>query len=382
MIHNIHNIDLSEIPSPCYILDERLLIKNLRLLNVIQDEAQIDILCALKGYAMWSTFPVLHEYLAGATASSLNEALLSYEYFKENTHLCAPIYVENEIDEITNLASHITFNSCQQYDRFGEIAFKKGLKIALRINPEYSEIETDFYNPCIPGSRLGMTLDQLSGQLPANISGIHFHSMCEQNADTFQRTLRRIDEKFGSYLKQISWLNIGGGHLFTAEDYDIELFIKTISLFRKKYHLKIIAEPGAAIGWNTGYLISTVQDIVVSNGIKTAMLDASFAAHMPDCLEMPYKPNVLGEVGNNHGSYSYRLGGNTCLSGDFMEGYHFEKALEIGDKIVFEDMIHYTMVRTNTFNGVKLPAIAIIKSNGSFELIKTFDYQDYKNRLS
>ena len=381
MIEHQLNFDLVSIPSPCFVLDESLLIKNLELLKDLQEKSGIKILCALKGYAMWSTFPLINKYIAGATASSLNEAKLSNESFGIATHLCAPIYLDHEFEGITDMASHITFNSLGQFEIFGKKAHEKGLKTALRINPEYSEVATDLYNPCIPGSRLGITLDHMPDKLPAEISGLHFHTLCEQNADTLERTLKLFETKFKKYLKQISWLNIGGGHLFTRADYDVELFVKVIRSFSSKYNLEIIAEPGEAIGWKTGYLLTTVQDIVEANGIKTAILDASFAAHMPDCLEMPYKPEVLGES-KTEGKFQYRLGGNTCLAGDFVDGFGFDSELETGDKIIFDDMIHYTMVKTNTFNGVNLPSIGIIESNGLFKLIKRFDYQEFKNRLS
>lgn len=376
------DFDLTGIPSPCFVLDEKLLIKNLQLLEYIQKEADINILCAFKGYAMWSTFPLLRKYLKGATASSLHEAMLCHEEFNTKAHLCAPVYVEDEYDKITDISSHITFNSISQFELFSAIAMEKDLKIALRINPEYSEISTDIYNPCIPGSRLGITMDNMPDVLPAVVSGLHFHSLCEQNSDTLLRTLEVIEEKFGKYLSQISWFNIGGGHHFTREDYDIGLFIETIKKFREKYNLEIIAEPGEAIGWQTGYLLSTVQDIVHSNDILTAMLDVSFAAHMPDCLEMPYQPRVLGAVDQASGTFAYRFGGNTCLAGDFMGYYHFKKPLKPGDKIIFDDMIHYTMVKTNTFNGVQLPSIGTVDKDRNFSLIKSFGYQDYKNRLS
>lgn len=373
-------VDLSELPSPCFVLNEKLLIQNLELLQRIQKQAHIKILCAFKGYAMWSTFPLVAKYLSGATASSLHEAKLCQEEFKQKAHLCAPVYLDHEIEEITNISSHITFNSLSQFERFGPMALKKGLKTALRINPEYSEVETALYNPCAPGSRLGIIANDLPKELPKGIDGLHFHTLCEQNADTLVRTLKIVEEKFGDYLHQISWLNIGGGHHLTREDYDVDLFVKTLKNFKEQYKLEIIAEPGEAIGWQTGYLVSTVQDIIHSNGINTAMLDVSFAAHMPDCLEMPYKPLVHGASDNN--TYTYRMGGNTCLAGDFIEGFSFSDPLKIGDRIVFDDMIHYTMVKTNTFNGVGLPSIGIIKSDGSFELVKQFGYEDYKSRLS
>jgi len=382
MINHSLSLDFKQIPSPCFVLDENLLIKNLELLSYIQKAANIKILCAFKGYAMWSTFPLLRKYLSGATASSLHEAKLCFEEFKEKAHLCAPVYIEHELDEIISISSHITFNSLNQFERFGRPALQKGLKVALRINPEYSEVETELYNPCVPGSRLGIIAKNLPEQLPEGIDGLHFHSLCEQNADTLVRTLEAIEEKFERYLHQISWLNIGGGHHFTRQDYEVNLFIAAVKAFKEKYNLEIIAEPGEAIGWQTGYLVSTVQDIVEANGYNTAMLDVSFAAHMPDCLEMPYKPRVFGSEDQNQNKHSYRLGGHTCLAGDFMGNYQFEHPLEIGDKIIFDDMIHYTMVKTNTFNGVKLPSIGILKCNGTFELIRHFGYEDYKGRLS
>ena len=382
MTNAFFNNNLPDIPSPCFVLDEKLLLRNLELLRRIGNEADIKILCAFKGYAMWSTFAMMRKYLDGATASSLHEAKLCHEEYGKKSHVCAPVYLEKEIEEITDISSHITFNSLSQFKRFGTIATKKELKIALRINPEYSEVETELYNPCMPGSRLGIISEDLPDKLPSEINGLHFHSLCEQNADILVRTLNQVEEKFEKHLRQISWLNIGGGHHFTREGYDVDLFIRTIKTFKKKYNLKIIAEPGEAIGWKTGFLVSTVQDIVRSNGYNTAMLDVSFAAHMPDCLEMPYKPRIVNAKENNEKAFAYRMGGLTCLAGDFMGDYYFDKPLEIGDKIIFDDMIHYTMVKTNTFNGVNLPSIAIIKSNRLLEVVKIFDYEDYKSRLS
>ena len=382
MIEGADNLDLAKIPSPCFVLDEKRLIRNLKLLKEIQEKAQIQILVALKGFAMWSTFPLLRKYLSGATASSLNEAKLVFEEYGEKAQLCSPVYSDAEIEEITNISNHITFNSLEQFSRFGQVAKKKGLRIALRINPEYSEVHPEIYNPCITGSRLGLTREQMPKMLPKSITGLHFHTMCEQNADTLARTLNVIEKKFAKYLEQISWLNIGGGHHFSRKDYDIDLFIDTVRDFKNKYDLEIIAEPGEAIGWETGYLVSTVMDIIASNGIQTAILDSSFAAHMPDTLEMPYRPSVIGSVMKAKNTHAYRLGGNTCLAGDFMGNYHFSKPLEIGDRIVFDDMIHYTMVKTNTFNGVNLPSIGIIKADGAFNLVRQFGYNDYKERLS
>ncbi len=374
--------DTESIPSPCFVLDEKLLFRNLEKLHDIQQKAGIKILCAFKGYAMWSTFPLLKKYLNGATASSLHEAMLCHEEFGEKAHLCAPVYFESEIEKITDISSHITFNSLGQFERFGSVALNKGLKVALRINPEYAEIETDLYNPCVPGSRLGITINQLPDKLPEGVTGLHFHSLCEQNSDTLARTLDVIEEKFAKQLKQISWINMGGGHHFTRTDYDVELFVDRINKLKSNFDLDVIAEPGEAIGLQTGYLLSTVQDITIANGISNAMLDVSFSAHMPDCLEMPYRPSVFGEVEKASKTHGYRLGGHTCLAGDFMGDFHFDEQLKVGDKIIFDDMIHYTMVKTNTFNGVQLPSIGIIKQSGEFELVKSFGYEDYKSRLS
>lgn len=376
------NHHLSKIPTPCFVLDEDRLIRNLQILNKIQNEAGIQILCAFKGFAMWSTFPLLKKYLNGATASSLHEAMLCQEEWGVKPHLCAPIYRSSEFDQYLQLGSHITFNSLSQYERLGHKAYDSGLQLALRINPEYSEVTTDLYNPCIPGSRLGIIAQDIPDQLPEQITGLHFHTLCEQNANTLRRTLEEVEKKFEKHLYHISWFNIGGGHHFTRTDYQVDEFVKFIVGFKEKYNLEIIAEPGEAIGLNTGFLIATVEDIVESNGIKTAMLDTSFAAHMPDCLEMPYQPHIIGSTEPGPGRHTYRMGGHTCLAGDLMGDYHFDKPLSPGDKIVFDDMIHYTMVKTNTFNGVQLPAIGIVKQDGSFKLVRKFDYSDYKSRLS
>jgi carboxynorspermidine decarboxylase len=374
--------DSEKIPSPCFVLDEDYLIENLELIRFIRKEAGIRILLALKGYAMWSTFPLLQKYLDGATASSLHEALLCADEFHTKAHLCAPVYLENEIEKITDVSSHITFNSVNQFFRYREVAFRKGLQTAIRINPEYSEVATDLYNPCIPGSRLGMTTGELGEVLPEGITGLHFHALCEQNADALENTLVAVEEKFGHHLHHLKWLNIGGGHHFTRKDYDIERFIRVVKNFKKKYKLEIIAEPGEAVGWQTGFLVATVQDIIEANGFKTAMLDVSFSAHMPDTLEMPYKPKIWGALEPTPGLPTYRMGGNTCLSGDFMGDYSFEEPLRPGDRLVLDDMIHYTMVKTTTFNGVPHPSIGIWQQDQTFRLVRSFGYEDYKTRLS
>jgi carboxynorspermidine decarboxylase len=355
----IPRFDPEQIPSPCYVLDEIYLENNLELIARIKSQAGIRILVALKGFAMWSTFPLLKKYLDGATASSLHEAMLCHEEFHQKAHLCAPIYLESEIEKITDIASHITFNSIQQFYRFRDQAIRKGLKMAIRINPEYSEVGTELYNPCVPGSRLGVTRAVMGKSLPEGITGLHFHSLCEQNADALENTLLAIEE-----------------------DYDIRRFIGIITHFRKKYNLDIIAEPGEAVGWQTGFLVATVQDIIQANGYQTAMLDVSFSAHMPDCLEMPYKPKIWGALEPTSGLPTYRMGGNTCLAGDFMGDYSFPETLKPGDKLVLEDMIHYTMVKTTTFNGVNHPSIGIWQKDNSFRQVRSFGYEDYKSNLS
>ena len=378
----IPRFDPEQIPSPCYVLDEIYLEKNLELIDRIKRQAGIRILVALKGFSMWSTFPLVKKYLDGATASSLHEAMLCNEEFRQKAHLCAPVYLESEIEKITDIASHITFNSIQQFYRFRDQAVRKGLKMAIRINPEYSEVGTELYNPCVPGSRLGVTSTEMGKSLPEGITGLHFHSLCEQNADALENTLLAIEEKFGRLLPALEWMNIGGGHHFTRNDYDIKRFIRVITHFRKKYNLEIIAEPGEAVGWQTGFLVATIQDIIHANGFKTAMLDVSFSAHMPDCLEMPYKPKILGASDETHGKPTYRMAGNTCMAGDVMGTWSFDCELKAGDRVIFEDMIHYTMVKTSFFNGVPHPSIGVWNDETGFKCLRTFNYTDFKKRLS
>ena len=370
------------IPSPCYVLEEHLLRQNLELLRYVADAAGARVLCALKGFAMWSTFPMVRQYLDGATASSLHEARLCFEEMGVKAHLCAPVYLDQEFEEIASISSHITFNSLQQYARFHQRARVHGLQMAIRINPEYSEVGTALYNPCTPGSRLGATRAALGDRLPDGIDGLHFHALCEQNADALRNTLKAVEHKFGDLLHSIRWINMGGGHHITRDDYDLDLLISSIRDFKKKYPLEVILEPGEAIGWQTGCLVSTIQDIVSANGIHTAMLDVSFSAHMPDCLEMPYKPVIRGARDPGSSRFVYRMGGTTCLAGDFIGDYAFDRPLSPGDRLIFEDMIHYTMVKTTTFNGVNLPSIGVWTENDEFRLVKSFGYADYRDRLS
>ena len=377
-------IDFSKIPSPCYVLEDRLLRKNLELLKYVQEQADIEIICALKGFSMFSTFPMVRQYLAGSTASSLHEARLGFEEMGAKTHVYSPAYLEKEFEELMGYAGHISFNSLNQFNQFKDRAIANGISCGLRINPQYSEVETDMYNPCIAGSRLGITRNQLGDILPEGIEGLHSHTLCENDSYTLERTLVAIEERFGGLLKQAKWLNLGGGHLITRADYQPEHLISVLKGLKSRYpNLKIIMEPGSAVGWRTGYLTSTVLDIIDSQGINVAILDLSFAAHMPDTLEMPYKPTIL----NAHqepiaDKPTYRFGGMTCLAGDFYGDYSFDEPLKIGDSIVFDDMIHYTMVKTTTFNGVNLPSIGIWREDDTFDLIKSFGYESFKDRLS
>ena len=376
-------MDYSKIPSPCYVIVEQSFRRNLALISSVAQRAEVEIILAFKAFAMWSVFPVVREYVQCSTASSLSEARLAYEEMGSKAHTYAPAYSEAEFPEIMSLSSHITFNSLSQFQKFYPYTLGKNISCGLRINPEYSDVETDLYNPCAPGSRLGVVADLLGDHLPEGVEGLHFHTLCESNSFDLEKTLAVIDEKFGKYFPQIKWLNMGGGHLMTHKDYDVEHLITLLKNFRAKYpHLHIILEPGSAFAWQTGFLLSTVLDVVENKGIKTAMLDVSFSCHMPDCLEMPYKPAIRGASDVISGKPAYRMGGNSCLSGDFYGSWSFENELKVGDQVIFEDMIHYTMVKTTMFNGVTHPSIGILTKENEFKLIRRFGYEDYKNRMS
>jgi len=378
------NIDLEKLPSPCYLVDERLLEKNLKLLEYVQERTGCNIILALKGFSMFSTFPLVKKYLKGVTSSSLFEARLGYEEMGKQVHIFAPAYREDEFDEITKYCDHIVFNSFNQWnlykDRVKKVTEKK-IECGIRINPEYSEIETDMYNPCFKNSRMGVTLDNFKPEELEGIDGLHFHTMCEQNSDTLERTIKVVDEKFGNYIKNMKWLNFGGGHHITRPDYDIEKLISSIMYMKEKYNIDIYLEPGEAVALNTGFLVSTVLD-VIDNGMKIAILDTSAACHMPDVLEMPYRPNIIDASEADELPYTYRLGGPTCLAGDVIGDYSFKEPLKPGDKIVFCDMAHYSMVKNNTFNGINLPAIVKYNDEEGIQIIKEFGYEDFKNRLS
>ncbi|MBI5755107.1 carboxynorspermidine decarboxylase [Candidatus Peregrinibacteria bacterium] len=434
------SIRFENIPSPCYVIDESLLKRNILLIDDVQKRSGAKIILALKGFAMWKTFPYFQPYFQGTTASSLHEARLGHEEFGGEVHGYCPAYQESEFSKMMQYCNHVTFNSLTEWGKFrGAIrSSEKKISCGLRINPEHNEVSCDLYNPSVPGSRLGIPVEKLGDRLPDGIEGLHFHNLCEGDSFALERTLAVIEEKFGAYLKQIRWLNMGGGHLMTRKGYDIEHLIRLLRAVAEKYGISVILEPGAAFVWETGYLVSTVLDIVEHKGISVLMLDTSVSAHMPDCLEMPYKPKILGASDAVEGlgtseklatdcnfhalapnassvltvsssdtvssrgqrfrskrenfvtksSFSevplprYRIGGLTCMAGDYVGDYSFEKEPRVGDRVIFNDMIHYTFVKNNTFNGVNLPSLGMWREDDRFELFRKFGYEDYKGRLS
>lgn len=375
-------IDFSKVPSPCYVLDEQLLAHNMEVIDRVRKATGVEIIVALKACAMWSIFPTLAKHSDGATASSAAEARLVMEEYGQMAHTYAPTYTDRSFAEILQCSSHITFNSLGQFNRFGAQALLRGISCGLRINPEYSPVETDLYNPCVEGSRLGIRKEELS-ELPAGIEGLHFHVLCESRPQHLRLALEAVEKHFGHLLPQIKWLNMGGGHLMTHAEYDCDELIAVLNDFRARYpHLRLILEPGSAFTWRTGYLVSTVEDVIHSGGFNTAMLDVSFACHMPDCLEMPYKPAIIGAHDPEEGERKWRMGGNSCLAGDFYGDWAFDVEPKIGDRVVFEDMIHYTMVKTTMFNGVEHPSIAIWHKDDKLEVVRKFGYEDYRDRMS
>ena len=382
---------LSMLATPYYLIEEDKLRKNLALIQSIARRADVEFILAFKAFALWKTFPIFREYIAHTTASSPYEARLAYEEFGSKAHTYSPAYEESSFGTIMACSSHITFNSLTQYARFyPQAKAHGGISCGLRVNPGYSEIETLLYNPCAPGSRFGVTPDQLADTLPEGICGFHCHNHCESSAEALVRSLSHLEEKFGRWFGQIEWLNLGGGHLVTRKDYNVSLLIETLQGLHRRYpHLRILLEPGSAFAWQTGPLVASVVDIVENSGIKTALLNVSFTCHMPDCLEMPYHPAVRGArtladddaVGHETEPCVYRLGGNSCLSGDFMGYWQFDAPLTPGQTIIFEDMIHYTTVKTNMFNGIPHPALAILRSDGTTETLRTYTYEDYRDRM-
>ena len=378
-------INYNEIPSPCFVIDEERFRNNLSLIKHVSDESGAEIIIAFKGFAMWGVFPILKEYINGAAASSIHEARLCFEEIGVPAHTYSPVFKGNEFESILKYSSHITFNSLSQYNKHSGSLFKYQRKISpgLRINPEYSGTGYDLYNPCSPGSRLGITAEELIEKgLPDGIEGLHFHVLFESDSFALEKVLQIVETKFGRFFPKIRWINMGGGHLMTRKDYDTGHLINLLRGFKERTGLYIILEPGSAFAWETGELVATVEDVTENQGISTAILDVSFTAHMPDCLEMPYKPRILGATDPVDGQPAYRMGGNSCLSGDFVGDWSFDHKLKPGDRIIFWDMIHYTMVKTTTFNGVQHPSIGIWTAEGKFRLIREFGYEDYKNRLS
>lgn len=379
-------MEIHKIPSPCYMMEEELLRKNLETIKIVKDNAGVNIILAFKAFAMWKSFPIIREYIPESTASSIYEAQLAYEEMGSFAHTFSPAYTNDNFPVFLKYSSHITFNSLSQFARFYPQVVKDGSKVScgLRINPEYSVVDTDLYNPSSPGSRLGIVAGLIGDNLPEGIEGLHFHNLCESSSYDLEKVLEAVENKFGKYLKQVKWLNMGGGHLMTREGYDTDHLIRLLKNFKDRYpNLEIILEPGSAFAWETGVLVSTVVDIVENHHVKTAILDVSFACHMPDCLEMPYKPRIRGAYHEPvFEKPTYRMGGNSCLSGDFIGEWSFDEPLAIGDKIIFEDMIHYTIVKTTMFNGIPHPSIALWTKDDKLEIYREFGYEDYKNRMS
>ena len=376
------SIDYNQLPSPCFVLDESRLKQNLQLINQVAANAGISIILAFKGFAMWSVFDLVKQYLGGASASSLNEALLCVEHMNCKAHMYAPAYQTKEFENILECSSHITFNSLTQYEKFKSQVHShpNPISVGIRVNPQYSDVSTELYNPASPYSRLGMGPEHLVEGLPEGIEGLHFHVLCESDSYSLEKVLASFEAKFGHLLNDVKWVNMGGGHLMTRDGYEIEHLISLIKNFKEKHDVEVILEPGSAIAWETGVLVSTVLDIVENHGKKTAILDTSFTCHMPDCLEMPYTPKVRDTREN--GAYEYSLGGLSCLAGDYIDDFRFDRPLSVGDRIIFEDMIHYTMVKTTTFNGVGLPSIGVLKEDHTFQLVRQFGYGDFAGRLS
>lgn len=381
---------IEEIPTPFYIVYEEKLRRNLELISRVKQEAGVNIIMAFKANALWKTFPIIKEYVTDSTASSLNEMHLGNEELGGNVHSYCPAYTPETINEYLNGSSHITFNSVNQFKRFKADLDKhnatpgnKHVSPGLRVNPLCSVIETDIYNPALPGSRFGVTAEQLGDTLPEGIEGLHFHSLCESSSYDLQRVLEAFEQQFGKFLPQVKWVNMGGGHLMTREGYDVQHLIGLLRDFKSRYPwLNVIMEPGSAFTWRTGDLITSVVDVVENQGIKTAIIDASFACHMPDCLEMPYKPAITESVETDPSLPTYRLGGNSCLSGDYVGDWSFEKPLTTGDRLTLEDMNHYTTVKTTMFNGIQHPSIVLCDKEGDCRYLRRFDYSDYKSRMS
>ena len=376
-------IPYSQIPSPAYVIDEVRLRKNLELIAQVSQQAGVEIILAFKGFACWPLFPIVREYVKGATASSLHEARLCFEEMKSKAHTYCVAYREDELEEMLSYSSHLTFNSLHQFNQLKDRvkASPFPISMGLRVNPGWSDVSTDLYNPTSPLSRLGVDAETLANGLPEGIEGLHFHALCESSAESLEQVLASFEAKFGHLLNGLKWVNMGGGHLMTRNDYNLPLLIELLKNFREKYGVQVILEPGGAFAWQTGELVATVLDIVDRGGVKTAILDVSFTDHMPDTLEMPYRPNIRGAMDPVDGKPSYRLGGLSCLAGDFLAPYSFEKELQPGDRLIFDDMIHYTIVKTTMFNGLHHPAIVLWTRKNEMKMLRSFGYADYKARM-
>lgn len=371
-----------EFPTPYYIVYEERLRRNFSLITEVERRAGVNIIMAFKANALWRTFEILREYNRDFTASSLNELQLGVEELGGEAHVYCPVYTDATIDQFLSHASHITFNSLSQWERYGRRALNAGVSPGLRVNPRCSVIDTEIYNPALPGSRFGVTSDMMPATLPEGLEGLHFHALCESSSYDLEKVLAAFEEQFGAYLPHLKWVNFGGGHLMTREGYDVEHLIRLLTDFRSRYpNLRVILEPGSAWMWRTGDLAVSVLDIVENQGVKTAIIDASFACHMPDCLEMPYQPAISESIPPREDAFRYRLGGNSCLSGDYVGDWYFEKPLQPGDFLTLEDMNHYTTVKTTMFNGISHPDMLLSDSEGEVTLLRHFDYNDYKNRM-
>ena len=377
------DIDISSLPTPSYIVDERLLIKNLEKLKSIIDKTGCRILLAQKGFSMFYFYPLIKKYLNGTTASSLYEARLGFEEMGNETHIFNPSYREDEIDEILSMVDHIVFNSFNQWSKYKNIvkSHERDISCGLRVNPEYSSVETEIYNPTGKFSRFGVTKVNFKEDELDGIDGLHFHALCEQNSDALEATLVAFEEKFGQYLHGMKWVNFGGGHHITRDDYDVEKLINCINHIKNKYNVEVYLEPGEAVALNTGFLVTEVLDTIY-NEMDILLVDTSAACHMPDVIEMPYRPFIINSGMPNEKAYTYKLGGPTCLAGDIIGDYSFDNPINIGDKLIFTDMAHYSMVKNNTFNGINLPSIAVYTEKDGVKVIRSFKYEDFRNRLS
>lgn len=370
-----------ELVTPYYIVYEDRLRRNLRLITDVERRAGVNIIMAFKANALWRTFPVVREYNRDFTASSLNELQLGREELGGEAHVYCPVYTEQTIDKFLDGASHITFNSLAQLSRYGARALAAGVSTGLRVNPRCSVVDTDLYNPALPGSRFGVVAEDMPDDLPDNLEGFHFHALCESSSHDLAKVLDAFEQQFGRWLPRLKWVNMGGGHLMTREGYDTDHLVELLKGFRERHpNLKVILEPGSAWTWRTGDLVTSVVDVVENDSVKTAIIDASFACHMPDCLEMPYKPAITES--DERGQLKYRLGGNSCLSGDYVGDWHFNQPLRAGDRLTFEDMNHYTTVKTTMFNGLQHPDIVLCNAEGDCRVIRHFTFDDYKNRMN